>query len=270
MPHRSWQYVAALMLAALAGGLLLPATAGAGVRSVLQAALLPVTAPVRVAGAWLRAPGGGDGRSAGELARENSELRRELDRYAAQIDMLAELRSERNRLGRRLREMSEPVQVQVAAAGAGELMLSTTPGGRLREGAAVWHDGALVGRVRQVGPLGARVRRITDRGQVLNVRFGTRDADGGFAFRPGDPVAVAGTGGGLRVGQLRAPDGVVPVKVGDLALLADRADWPMELQGAQIGQVVAVRQRPDAPQVVEVDLEPAAIPRPLEVMVVVR
>jgi hypothetical protein len=269
MHLRPWQYLTAVALALLASALFSSPAALGRTRSVVQIVLVPVTAPLGAAASWLGSAGSDDRRPEEVVRAENEQLRRQVAQYATQIDRLAEYEEERLRMGRPLAEMSQPAMVGTVSAGSEGLVLTLRLNSGVQVDDPVWHNGALIGRVSQVAGLAARVKPITARGEVLNVRFGRFDGTR-FVNRPGQPVALEGNGDGLIVRQLRAPGGVAPVEVGDWATLDDPRDWPLEMTGVQVGRVTEVRERPDAPQVVEVRLEPAAAARPGRVMVVTR
>lgn len=271
------QTFAALMLIALASAVFLPPRTGGSLGAMSQNLLLPVTQPMRVIAAWVHAEPEVEvstEKTAQHWAAEVAELERQLANYQGQLQELSELKSERDRLGKRLRELCTPMKVIGTEAGSADLLISVPLGESVEVGDPVLHAGRLVGRIRDVGPGGARVRVLSDKRTQLAVAFGQIDGTAGFVRRefaeppPGSEsiygysiLAVEGTGDGfLRTTStpLEAVDGVFRVQVGDIAVLDDPREWPIELSQITVGTVVAVTPRSSAAGWADVTIEPAA------------
>ncbi|MEM6315905.1 MAG: hypothetical protein AAF743_17580, partial [Planctomycetota bacterium] len=159
------QTFAALMFLALVSAVFLPPRTGGSLGASAQALLLPVTQPMRVVAAWVHAEPAvvvDDTKTPEQWAVENAELQRAITLLQGQLQELSELKSERDRLGKRLRELCTPMKVTGTEAGSNDLLIAVPVGESVEVGDPVLHAGRLVGRVREVGAFGARVRVLTD------------------------------------------------------------------------------------------------------------
>lgn len=271
------QTFAVLMLIALGSAVFFPQRAGGTLGATTQSLLLPVTMPMRVVAAWVHAEPEVEvspEKTGAQWAAEVAELERQLASFQGQLQELSELKSERDRLGRRLRELCTPMKVIGTEASSNDLLISVPLGESIKVGDPVLYGGQLVGRIRVVGPGGARVRVLSDKATQLAVAFGRIDGPVGFARRalaeppPGsetnygyDVLHVEGNGSGFLTTTstpLEALDGVFPVKVGDVVVLDDPREWPMELSQITVGTVVAVTPRNDAAGWADITIEPSA------------
>jgi cell shape-determining protein MreC len=118
----------------------------------------------------------------------------------------------------------------------------------------------LVGRISRASPAGAQVRLITDVGVRVTgdfgrfVRVGDHDE---FQKTATQVPLIEGIGkGSMIVRNLDLKEVVsVGLQEGDWAVLND-IDWPMILARMQVGRIVSIRPRPDAPLKAEIKLQP--------------
>ena len=282
MPRPVLQTYFILMLIALTSVIFGRQDAMGWLRSSVQGLLLPVTQPMHVVAAWVHAdpqPTVDATKTPAQWAAENEQLRLQVINLQGQLAELAELQSERDRLGKELRNLCTPMKVTGIEAGSNDLLVNVPVGESAEVGDPVLHAGRLVGRIRETGVFGARVRVLTDERTQLAVTFGRWEPGVGFVeaqLAPPPPDAetiygynvllVEGNGHGELVTDaqpLQALDGVWPVKVGDLVVLNDPREWPPELARITVGTVSAVKPRTGAAGFADVVIQPAANMRTL-------
>jgi hypothetical protein len=135
----------------------------------------------------------------------------------------------------------------------------------------------LVGRVVRSGATGAQVRLVTDPGFRLTARIGRYIAqpDGQLklTFIGKIHPLVQGVGGNAMAIQSNLSMQEVAesgIGINDLVLLDDR-DWPLNIQGFEVGRIVSINRQPKAPLLADIRIEPQTnLMRLSEVMVMVK
>ena len=135
----------------------------------------------------------------------------------------------------------------------------------------------LVGRIVRSGPTGAQVRLVTDPGFRLTARIGryVPQPDGRLKMTYIGKLhpLVQGIGGNAMSIQSNLSMEEVHVagmEVNDLVLLDDR-DWPLNIQGFEVGRIVSINRQTKAPLLADIRIEPQTnLMRLSEVMVMVK
>jgi len=280
----SFFYPALLVLAALSAFTLPPARSG--VRDQISLAFVPVAAPARAVGKWVRdrlahetpvdslspdAP-----RTSDQLRKQNTVLLTQIARLEAQLEDLKQLSAQYSRLGD-LRKLVQPASVIAGPrTNRQTLLISTTDLTNTKLGMPVVHPDGYVGKIYSVAPLGgsASVLLVTDpdsRVQARLARFTARE-DGGVRTEllPVDPVVVIGNGNNMLAQMLpgRAVQSVA--RVNDIVVLDDTASGAA-LRGLLVGKVTQINLPPTPSGHASLVIEPTSDFRTLsEVLVVTK
>ena len=206
---------------------------------------------------------------------QNDLLRSRVVSLEGQLEVLAELNRDRERLGKTLRPRLAPARV---VGRDGEILnVLNSDFATFRVGFPVLEYDAngsgIAGLVSAVGAAAAQVRLVSDPGFVATGRFVRYPADSAEpVYLPGPRPLVEGAGRG-RCRVARQPEAdldAAGVRVGDWVTLDDR-DWPEELTGQRIGRVTKIEPLADKPGFARVDIDPTVDFAALkEVMVMVR
>lgn len=197
-----------------------------------------------------------------DLQRENTRLRQQSERAAAQAEQLEEYRQEVERL-RSLLRLSAPlnrpaVSGRVIATGPSAWFRTLTANvGRksgLRPGAAVLAPGGLVGQVYQVSYTSSKILALTDRlGSV------------GARVQPERARQVVGIckGNGTDSLTLIYEDAAADVRPGDPVVTSGQQYGSLFPPGLLVGHVIAVERRPDETSLI-LTIRPAVDPDRVE------
>ncbi len=135
----------------------------------------------------------------------------------------------------------------------------------------------LVGRIFRSGPAGAQARLVTDPGFRLTARIARYVAqpDGQLKLTYIGKLhpLVQGIGGNAMAIQSNLSMQEVNeagIGINDLVLLDDR-DWPLNVQGFEVGRIVSINRQAKAPLLADIRIEPQTnLMRLTEVMVMVK
>jgi cell shape-determining protein MreC len=144
-----------------------------------------------------------------------------------------------------------------ADASRDSLSLAGTTADGLAVGMPVVYRDFIVGRLTAAGIGGSQVRLITDRGFRVNGSFGRfKDAD--FIPIATDPPLLEGRGAGLMtITNLTMKQVDKTVQIGDWVVLQDSEDWPLILNGYQLGRVEKIEEQPKARLFAQVTVRPS-------------
>jgi cell shape-determining protein MreC len=263
----------------------------------LQGLFAPASRPVRALAGWVfnrvhrqvvvddlspEVP-----RAAATVYEENHQLLTELASLQIKFDQLSQLNADRQSVGD-IRPFCKPATVTGAeVSGLREaLTLSVGFSSAALQGRPVIRGNPsqsplpcdLVGRIVRSGPAGAQVRLVTDPGFSLTARIGRYviQPDGHLKMTYDQQIhpLVQGIGNNqmairstLSMQQVR--DG--NIQKGDLVVLDDHEDWPLNIQGFSVGRIVSIHPQQNAPLFADVRIEPQTnLMRLTEVMVMVR
>ena len=277
----NYVFAVLLVLAAVAA-FVIPERYTTKAQPQVQGLFMPVASPVRTAAGWahqrLAKPEPKDVRDHRTLAAENDQLRHLNATLQHKLEDLIRINTDREDLGRNLRDFCTPVKVVGTDAGVRQsLQLRGSSLDGLREGMFVLYTDNIVGLItRPPGLMGAQVRLITDRGVRVTGYFRKleKGPDGKFHTRRLETpsVVVEGTGDGAMRCQgltLKQLDdaGVAP---GDWVVVEDK-DWDDRVHGHRLGKVAGITPLVTAPLYAEVRVEPAHnLMRLREVMVLTK
>lgn len=248
------------------------------VKAPFLAIFWPVSKPSQWVGSTVRARfvhpevpkvTGADGRALDEteIRHQNEELRGEISSLTAQLEELRQRNAEQELVGV-VRPYCTPVSVSASDSGARQsLLLSTAGAGGLSAGAPVLYQQNIVGRVELAGLGAAQVRLTTDSGFRVSASFRRfkQDAQGRWQSQR-LPAAtqlplVEGDGKGrmwIRNLDLREVK-TIGLAANDWVVLDDPGqDWPLMLQGYQLGEVADIRPRHDEPLHALIEVRPRA------------
>jgi cell shape-determining protein MreC len=251
-----------LMGLCLLSAFVLPARATDPLRSTVQGLFFPVSRPSRSIATWFvgKFEKSTDARPDKDLRFENERLRASLAQLTAQVESLQKLAADRRQLGD-IAELCIPARVMgTDPGGRDSLSLNGTFGSSL-VGKPVLNLGGIVGRIDRAGLTGAQVRLITDPGFRTAARFQRLADDGSGFIRPvtieTNSVLVEGVGNGrMAIYNLQMKEATdAQIAAGD-AVVLDDPDWPALLRYRELGQVVSVRPRGDAPLLAEIIVQP--------------
>ena len=244
--------------------------------------LWPVALPVRHAAEALThrmkdpadtaSPGRGfDPKNAHPDARAEIEhLQAALAQATVQFRELQRLQKDRQLKGD-VENYSLPCKVIGADAGTRDaISISGASGDGLAAGMPVVYRDCIVGKLAAVGGGGSQVRLITDRGFRVNGAFGRMK---GTQFVPvvTETPLVEGRGGGVMTITNLTKKQVKDVQAGDRVLLQDSEDWPLMLNGYELGRVELIEDHPKQLQFAQITVRPRAdLHRLREAMVVAR
>jgi rod shape-determining protein MreC len=271
-----------LVLAALSAFTLPPARSG--VRDQIALVFVPVAAPARAMGKWVRdrlahepavdALSPDVPRSAEQLRQQNNMLLSQIVRLETQLEDLKQLSAQYSRLGD-LRKRVQPASVIAGPrANRQTLLISTSDLSGIQTGMPVVNPDGFIGKITSVAPLGgsASVLLVTDpdsRIQARLARFAPRD-DGGVRTEilPVEPVVVIGNGADMLAQMLpgRAVQSIA--RVGDLVILDD-ASSGAALKGLLVGRVKTINLPPTSAGHASLNIEPTADFRTLAQVLVV-
>ena len=206
-----------------------------------------------------------------QIREENTQLRLTVIELTKQLEYLQILNADREKLGL-LRQLCTPVAVVGTDAGTRQtLQLQGSSERAVQRDMAVLYSGGLVGRISSAGVGGAEVRLITDEGFAMTCGFG-RIVDGKFLSLPLTQQLVRGAGRGRMLAPYIKLDDIKQAGLAenDSVVLEDR-DWPQQVWGQNVGRIVRIVPRRNAPGYADVEIEPFANLLQLkEVMVLTR
>jgi cell shape-determining protein MreC len=145
-----------------------------------------------------------------------------------------------------------------ADASRDSLSLAGTTADGLAVGMPVVYRDFIVGRLTAAGIGGSQVRLITDRAFRINGSFGHFK---GAEFIPiaTDPPLIEGRGAGLMtITNLTMKQVDKTVQIGDWVVLQDSEDWPLILNGYQLGRVEKIEEQPKARLFAQITVRPSA------------
>ena len=287
---RSFQFnyvFAGLMGIALLSAFVLPKPLSDRARAQVQVIFGVVSSPIRLAADHVAtrirpaermalASPAGTSRTYREIAEENRLLRTALASLVTQFQQLKNVDEERSALGA-LRQSCRALKVVGDDAGLRRSLSVQGNVSDLRPGMAAIYAGALVGRLDRVAWAGsAQVQLVTDRAFRATVRFGrfSRDHSGQEKFPTLEKLSglIEGNGqDGMTVRNIAMKDvSESGLAVGDWAVLYD-ADYPMLLQGYQVGEVTQISPSRTILLFAEIQIRPVRDLRTLrEVMILVK
>jgi cell shape-determining protein MreC len=285
-----------LMVLAFAIAFVLPARFSTLPAGQLQGVFSPVSKPVRLIAGMIyhrfhaepilddRSPAAP--RPAATVYDENHQL---LSAYASlqiKFDQLSQLNADRQAVGD-IRSLCKPATVTGAdPSGFREsLTLSAAASASILKDRPVIRGNPsqsplpcdLIGRIVRAGPAGAQVRLVTDPGFRLTARIGRYIAqpDGQLKLTYIGQLHPLVQGIGHNAMAIQSNLSMQQVQdaglaVGDMILLDDR-DWPLNIQGFEVGRIVSINRQPSAPLLADIRIEPQSnLMRLTEVMVMVR
>jgi hypothetical protein len=262
----------ALMLLSVAAAFIIPPKYTTAAQPQLQALFAPVSRPARAAAGWadvrLFPPKSHDDRSATDVKAENAALRARIAQLETTVDILAQRKAQREKLGP-VGEFTDTFKVAGNdSATRDSLAVQGSSLEGLRAGMHVLYPDGVVGTIQpgRAGMAGAQVRLVTDIGFRVLGQFGSfRKGGDGTADKPGfvpsgtPAVLVEGMGQGAMVVRQLTMEQVAEagLKAGrdQWVVLAD-TDWPDNLRGLQLGYVARIDPRRDAPLFAEIRIEP--------------
>jgi hypothetical protein len=207
---------------------------------------------------------------------ENHDLRDQLVSLQVKFDALSRLNADRQAVGD-IRNLCAPAKVTGSDSSGLLEGLLITPSGLFKENQPVVHGTDLVGRILTAGLTGAQVRLITDTGFSFTARIGRFVTEGGGHATPVYATRlhplVRGVGHGMM--EVRSTISMEQVQdnkidVNDFIVLDD-TEWPANLQGFNVGRIVAIHAQRNAPLFADIQIEPETdLMRLSEVMVMVR
>jgi cell shape-determining protein MreC len=268
-----------LLIMAAIGAFVVPVGTGDGARAVVAGVFAPVSWPARAAAGWVHdsvrgnrpvddvVAGGARARTVDQLRGENEALRLTVANLSSQLASLKQLNADRQMLGD-VRPLCDPFPVVGTDSGPRRALILQTlgraGGGAVAQGQPALYSGGIAGRVEQAGAGSAIVRLVTDKDFRLTGGFGRfkHDQKGHVVFEKlemshSQPPLLEGTGRGtMRIENVDMKDAQAShLAAGDWVVLADH-DWPLQLQGYKLGQIVSVETRPSAPLFALIEVRP--------------
>ena len=212
-----------------------------------------------------------DRRDAEDVKAENQRLRDRVNFLEAQLEVEQKRNAQWARLGP-LKDRCVPVDVVGSDSGLRDsLALEGSTLHRVRDNAVALYPGGIAGQIQgRAGVAGAQLRLITDKGFKVRGHFVRTGAD--LQRQRTRTVLFEGIGHALvvRPPLSEADAAEAKLRAGDVAL-AEEPDWPTDLVGQQLGTVVKIEPKRDAPGFVEIRVEPQQNLEMLnEVMVLVK
>ena len=290
------QIFALLMVMAFLVAFVLPARYSTPSVGALQGLFSPVSKPVRALAGFIdrrfhpepvtddRSPE--TPRPEASVYDENHQL---LSAYASlqvKFDQLSQLNADRQAVGD-IRSLCKPATVtgsEVSGLREGLTLSAATSSSAMKDRPVIRGNPSqsplpcdLIGRVFRSGPAGAQVRLVTDPGFRLTARIARYVAqpDGQLQLTRISKLnpLVQGVGDNKMAIQSNLSMQEVHeagIEVNDLVLLDDR-DWPLNIQGFEVGRIVSINRQPNAPLLADIRIEPQTVlMRLTEVMVMVR
>lgn len=270
--------------------------AGPGGVGFMQGFFSPVSRPVRALSGFIyrrwhaeplvddRAPE--RPREQSTVYDENHEL---LTAYASlqmKFEQLSQLNADRQAVGD-IRALCKPATVtapEVSGLREALTISSTAPAAMLLNRPVIRGNPSqsplpcdLIGRVDRSGPMGARVKLVTDPSSALVARIGRYEpqADNKLKLIYVDKIhpVIRGIGNNamtisshLTMQQVQEAG----IAINDMILLDDK-DWPANIQGFEVGRIVSITRQPKAPLLADIRIEPSSnLMRLTEVMVMVK
>jgi len=242
----------------------------------IQGLFAPVAAPTRKLAAALdrkiAKPETQDTRQFADVRAENEQLRTTLIGMTGQLEELRRINAERSKVGALL-PLCTPLAVVGSDTGIGESLSLGASSEVMLEKMPVVYSGGLVGRIDRTGRSGTQVQLVTDRSFKVFAHFAYFEkTPEGMTSNPrnAQKAMVEGDGKGMLIVRGYPDPEAKKISIGD-NLVLDDPEWPLNVQGQPLGQVVEKNEKRNAALFWEIKLKPLRNLKELsEVMVVTK